>query len=244
MFSISNFKYRYKSNPLGDVISFNAFYGDELVAHYACIPYKMCLSGVEYLGLLDIETVTHPNHRGKGLFKQLATQTFEYAKNNGYKFVLGIANANSFPGYMKYFPFEYLGKLDVRIGFGDKIFSGVVKDNYVPWDREMLQWRLNCSPNKYYATNSMIFGIRNIPFVKLIMSSHNDNLALPKPSKMRFLNLYVGFGANFKNGLYFKLPKFIKHSPFNFIFLDLTGGTLPKLTKENTLFQLLDFDVA
>ena len=40
------------------------------------------------------------------------------------------------------------------------------------------------------------------------------------------------------------VPKFIRPSPFNLIFMDLTEGKLPKVTKENIFFQLFDFDVA
>ena len=55
--------------------------------------------------------------------------------------------------------------------------------------------------------------------------------------------LYVGMGAKFKH-LYLKVPKFIKRSPFNLIFLDLTDGNLPPIPKDNIFFQLFDFDVA
>ena len=55
--------------------------------------------------------------------------------------------------------------------------------------------------------------------------------------------LYVGLGAKPK-GFFIKVPKFIKRSPFNLIFLDLTDGNLPKMIKDNVLFQLIDFDVA
>ena len=72
VFHIEPFRNWYLNNPMGKVISFNAFYGDELVAHYACSPYKMLIEGREVLGLFDLATVTHPDHRGKGLFKLLA----------------------------------------------------------------------------------------------------------------------------------------------------------------------------
>lgn len=55
--------------------------------------------------------------------------------------------------------------------------------------------------------------------------------------------LYVGLGASFKS-IYLKVPKFIKRSPFNLIFLDLTQGTLPIVSRDNIFFQLFDFDVA
>ena len=57
-------------------------------------------------------------------------------------------------------------------------------------------------------------------------------------------NIYVGLGVEKKGGIYFNLPKFVKRSPFNLIFKDLTAGQLPEITKDNIFFQLLDYDVA
>ena len=68
-------------------------------------------------------------------------------------------------------------------------------------------------------------------------------MSLPK-LHCRPFNLYIGFGADLKKGCYCGIPKFIEHSPFNLIFRDLTDGTLPEVTKDNILFELIDFDVA
>ncbi len=56
------------------------------------------------------------------------------------------------------------------------------------------------------------------------------------------LGLYVGIGYKI-NGVYIHLPKFIKRSPFNLIFKDLTNGGLPKLNADNISFSLSEFDV-
>ena len=107
-FEIEGFKQWYLNNPMGRVISFNAFWGEELVAHYACLPYQMKIEDRVGMGLFDMATVTHPDHRGKGLFKKLAQTTYDYAKANGFEFVLGVANANSFPGYIFNFYFFFI----------------------------------------------------------------------------------------------------------------------------------------
>ena len=121
-FTVDFFKQWYIANPYGRVLSFNAFDGDKMVAHYACIPTKMILGDSVVEGLHSMATVTHPNYRGKGLFKTLAKLTYDYAKENGYKFVVGVANANSFPGFIKYLGFKFIARLDVKVGFGTNIF--------------------------------------------------------------------------------------------------------------------------
>ena len=244
-FTTGGFRRWYIDNPMGRVISYNAFWGEELVAHYACVPYKMKIKGRVALGLLDIATVTHPSHRGKGLFKKLAQMTYEYAKDHDFEFVLGVANANSFPGYMKYFPFTYLGQLQVKVGLGTSINIDEEKEFCVYWDEDSLRWRSHCCRANYSAKNGHLLGRYN-SFVHTYMGTFDQNLLEKsniknKQWKFRPI-LYVGLGAKF-GSLYLPIPRFVKHSPFNLIFLDLTDGGLPQVTRNNIFVQLFDFDV-
>lgn len=245
-YTVDFFKRWYIENPMGRVVSFNAFCEDELVAHYACVPIRMNIKGGISLGLLDIFTVTHPEHRGRGLFRQLAQASYDYAKNQGFEFVIGVANANSFPGYMKYFQFSFISRLEVKMGCGTNIVPDGEKDFSVFWDKEGMNWRLNCGKANYSRNSNSILGQYN-SFVQTYMGSFSEDLLSSSNVRNKGWlwrpRLYVGLGARF-NSRYFKIPKFIKHSPFNLIFLDLTGGKLPKMTKDNVFFQLFDFDVA
>ena len=245
-FRTDGFRQWYLNNPMGRVISFNAFWGNELVAHYACIPYKMEIEGRVVTGLFDMATVTHPDHRGKGLFKKLAQTTYDYAKANGFEFVLGVANANSFPGYMKYFPFTFIGQLEVKMGFGTRITTDGEKTYKVYWDKDSFNWRLKCDAANYIRMGQSLLGKYN-SLVQTYMGSYSEPFLLNTEAKNEKWGprpkLYVGLGAKF-NSLYLTVPKFIKRSPFNLIFLDLTEGKLPQITKDNTFFQLFDFDVA
>lgn len=245
-FSVKGFKQWYINNPMGRVISFNAFYGDELVAHYACIPYKMEIEGRIVAGLFDMATVTHPDHRGKGLFKKLAQTTYDYAKEHGFEFVLGVANANSYPGYMKYFPFTYIGRLEVKIGLGTQIKCDGEKTFKVYMDDDIFNWRLDTCKANYSRNGNALLGRYN-SFVQTFMGSFPAELLDNSNVKDKHWGfrpkLYVGMGAKFKS-LYLNVPKFIKRSPFNLIFLDLTDGNLPPVNRDNIFFQLFDFDVA
>lgn len=245
-FSVKGFRQWYLNNPMGKVISFNAFYGEELVAHYACIPYKMEIEGRIVTGLFDMATVTHPEHRGKGLFKKLAQTTYDYAKEHGFEFVLGVANANSFPGYMKYFPFTFVGQLEVKMGLGTKIKCDGEKTYKVYWDKDSFKWRLKTCKANYSRVGDSIVGRYN-SMVQSFMGSYDSSFLNTTDVQNKHWGfrprLYVGMGAKFKS-LFFKVPKFIKRSPFNLIFLDLTDGKLPPITKDNLFFQLIDFDVA
>jgi hypothetical protein len=198
-------------------------------------------------------TVTHPEHRGKGLFKRLAQMSYDYAAVNGFEFVIGVANANSYPGFIKYFDFQDVGMLDVLIGCSRKIQAEKDKTFRMYWSKETIQWRLG--RKKYSKDANAVYGkhsvwkFKSAPLLHTFMGHLSkdmlDCLDISKTGHLiRPFNLYVGLGSNARKLGYKDVPIFIKRSPFHLIFLDLTNGKLPKMTKENVFFQLMDFDVA
>ena len=237
-FSFEYLKWQYADNPVGPIVGFNAYWDDILAAHYVTMPiYK------KTLGVLSLNTATHPDHRGKRLFTILADQTYQYAAENGYKFVIGVANANSTPGFIKHLGFKLIGPLTFKVGVGTDLYP---KKNYTftrYWDKVIMDWRLKNPSMEYYKNGNMIVSPIKPGFKKLVFHDKEGLVSLPKLDGRPF-NLYIGFGADLKKGCYCGIPKFIEHSPFNLIFRDLTEGTLPEVTKDNILFELIDFDVA
>lgn len=253
VFTNKTFQYWYLDNPNGKVVSFNAIYGDNIAAHYALIPLKLRINDRIVLGLLSMATVTHPNHRGKGLFKTLAKATYDYAAQQGFEFVIGVANANSYPGFIKYFDFQDVGQLEVLLGVSNKIEPIGNKIFKVFWDDNSLEWR--ASRYGYLKDASTLYGTKGVwkfkkaPLIKTFLGKINEKqlegLPINHVNKLiRPINLYVGLGSNARKLGYVDIPKFVKHSPFHLIFMDLTRGKLPKMTKDNVFFQLMDFDVA
>ena len=254
IFTDKLFKYWYLDNPNGKVISFNALSDGEIASHYAVIPIKMEISGRVVKGALSMATVTHPNHRGKGLFKKLAQKTYECAKEEGLEFIIGVANANSYPGFIKHLGFYEVKQLDVLIGVKDNIQPNDKKTFQVYYDNDILKWRINREED-YRIRGNHVFGFypfwkfKRCPLLHTYMGTISPelspSLSLKKSSTLIHpFNLYVGIGSNAKQLGYHKVPSFIKHSPFHLIFLDLTEGVLPKMNKDNVFFQLMDFDVA
>ena len=242
-FSFDYLKWQYADNPVGPIVGFNAYWGDVLAAHYVTMPIYMNIDGNKTLGVLSLNTATHPDHRGKRLFTILAERTYQYAAENGYKFVIGVANANSTPGFMKHLGFKLAGPLTFKVGVGTNLYP---KKEYTftrYWDKEIMDWRLKNPSMKYFKNGDMIVSPIKPGFKKLV---YHDSEGLVSLKKLygRPLNLYIGYGADLCKGIYCGIPKFIEHSPFNLIFRDLTNGLLPEVTKDNILFELIDFDVA
>lgn len=104
-------QWQYLDNPDGRVIGTDAFLNGELAAHYAIIPRRYRWNARSFRAALSVNTATHPDHQGKGLFTRLANATYEAAAAGGVQFVVGAANANSVGGFIRKLGFQSLGQI-------------------------------------------------------------------------------------------------------------------------------------
>jgi GNAT superfamily N-acetyltransferase len=70
-------------------------------AYYGVFPCRAQIKNQTYLCAQSGDTMTHPNHRGKGLFVSLAKASYQLARESGIKFVFGFPNENSYHGFVK-----------------------------------------------------------------------------------------------------------------------------------------------
>ena len=241
-FTIDFLEWQYKYNPAGIVVGFDAFFNDQLVGHYATIPVKYLLKGKVIIGLLSLNTATHPNHRGKRLFTKLADRTYKEAKEMGYEFIVGVANANSTNGFVKKLGFELVSQLEVKFGLGKISSKPNSKHKFKPfWDDELLIWRLENSIKNYYFNSKKIYVKTNFSGIRAqLHQSNSTNFNLPSISPL--LNIWIGIDEyKTKKGVFINLPTRFKPSPLNFIFKDLSGE-IGSIKKKDLFFELIDFD--
>jgi len=98
----------YRLNSFGSPIAFLMKFRNKLVGFYAVVPIKIKIKNNFFLGGSSFLTMTHPDHSGKGVFLKLALKTFQEAKKRKYKFILGFANSNSYPIFIKKLGFSEL----------------------------------------------------------------------------------------------------------------------------------------
>jgi GNAT superfamily N-acetyltransferase len=238
------FRYWYLENPEGKVISYNAFDQGRLVAHQSFVPERMLVEGQITKCVRSMAVVTHSDYRGKGLLSQLTNAALEDVKNEGYAFAYAVTNGNSVSSFVNHCGFSFVTRLRVKMGFGKGLTEDGGKTYRRFWSKDSLNWRLR--NGKYVRSDEVIIGKFKLG-VNTIMGMMDPSLVDATEYKDRKIpcgiNLYVGLGAKLPWS-YWDVPKFIKHSPFNLVFRDLTGGTLPAMTKDNVFYQLIDFDVA
>ncbi|EZH72934.1 hypothetical protein ATO12_18105 [Aquimarina atlantica] len=240
--------WQYVNNPLGNMIGYNAFLNGELAAHYALMPIRAKVFGKEENGLLSLNTATHPNHRGKRLFTTLADRSYALASDLGFGFVIGVANAQSTPGFLKKLNFQFVGRLDAKLGWGKfarKVTDAKI-DYYRVWDETSIQWRLSNPELRYKVKNNRVSSSTDNFAIQAVLKDFDSEHSLDDNQfSLGFTPLKVWIGidhtVDWKRSFYFNIPMKIRPSPLNLIFKDLTDKDR-KFEFSGVTFSALDFD--
>lgn len=248
LFTEAFINWQYAQNPDGSIVGYNAMAGDVIAGHYVTQPLTANWNGQIVKGLLSLNTATHNDHRGKGLFTQLAEKTYEAAAAEGYRFVIGVANQNSVHGFLKKLGFASLGTLHAKIGLGRvPVTTGAVEYERV-WSTPHLNWRLANPCNQYYQNKSgdsvSYFSKTHIPVIKAnLINLPGGNYPDKPTAPFAHLTLYIGLDPALDKGmgLYVDIPEKYKSAPLHLIFKYLSGNN-EKPDPKNMRFRLLDFD--
>lgn len=220
-------KWLYLDNPFGSAIGFDALVGDQVVAHYAVIPAPAKISHKDCLVCWSLNTATHPNYQGLGLFIKLAGLTYEFAKKRGYIAIIGIANKNSTLGFIKKLSFKLLGQQKIRFGYFNSISLLKPDINRRVWPEELLSWRLSNPSEKYYyrqvGSKIRIYTFTQPFDLPVLLYCCEKNIAIAEgirsfafPSLLK-PTFFISFNYN-ASGFYCKLPNKIFPSPWNVIY--------------------------
>jgi GNAT superfamily N-acetyltransferase len=150
-FSDAALEWRYGANPVGLVVGHDAFAHDgSIAAHYVTVPVRLRAGEAVHHGLLSLNTATHPEHQGRKLFTRLAQATYDQAASAGHAFVIGVANANSTPGFRDKLGFEVVGPLAAGVMLSAPRRLKPVDGAWATdWDETLLRWRL-ANPAGHY----------------------------------------------------------------------------------------------
>jgi hypothetical protein len=101
--TVEFFRKKYATKSFGaEHIGYLAFDKNNFpAAFYGVIPCLFQIGSKDILAAQSADTMTHENHRNRGLFVQLAQKTYELAKANNIKFIFGFPNENSYRGLIK-----------------------------------------------------------------------------------------------------------------------------------------------
>jgi hypothetical protein len=92
-----------------------AYADDVPAAFYGVIPCFMECDGKQILAAQSADTMTHPDHRGKGLFIKLAELTYELCYAEEILILFGFPNQNSLPGFVNKLDWQVAAQMECFI---------------------------------------------------------------------------------------------------------------------------------
>lgn len=107
-------RYKHIENPFGESLVLIAEEGNEIIGVRAFMRWRWQKGEQVYSAFRAVDTATHPDHQGKGIFKKLTLRALEIGKERGDHFVFNTPNAQSKPGYLK-MGWEEVDKLKIQL---------------------------------------------------------------------------------------------------------------------------------
>lgn len=249
-FSPEAIAWRYRDNPAGQVVGADAWDGARLAAHYVTCPVEARIDGRVTRGLLSLNTATDPDYQGRGLFTRLAEASYAQGAAAGYQFVIGVANANSTPGFLRKLAFQDVGRL--HAGFlarPPRRFEPTDLQYVGAWREALLSWRLANPAGRYrVARHGDLLGIwaaTDVPFVSCAAFLPDTDMAMPLASGGPLAaTLFIGLEprADLRRQGLLPVPERLRPSPLNLIWRSLGSDAPAQLRPDAVALNFLDFD--
>jgi GNAT superfamily N-acetyltransferase len=94
------FRWKHVDNPFGPSLALAAFDGERLVGIRLVMRWAFRLDGRRVTAGRMVDTATHPDYRGRGIFQSLTRSALELARDDT-DLIFNTPNASSKPGYLK-----------------------------------------------------------------------------------------------------------------------------------------------
>jgi GNAT superfamily N-acetyltransferase len=109
------FRWKHFANPFGDSYMLVAESEDGRIAGLrAFMRWRWEAGGRSFAAVRAVDTATHPDFQGKGVFSKLTLRALEELREEGVHFVFNTPNSASLPGYLK-MGWKIVGQLPVVI---------------------------------------------------------------------------------------------------------------------------------
>jgi GNAT superfamily N-acetyltransferase len=105
-------RWKHIENPFGRSPVLVAVENNQLIGVRAFMRWDWQKDGKVFSSVRAVDTATHPDHQGRGIFKKLTLQLLDECKAQGVDFIYNTPNEQSRPGYLK-MGWESAGRLPV-----------------------------------------------------------------------------------------------------------------------------------
>ncbi|QOI97873.1 MAG: GNAT family N-acetyltransferase [Flammeovirgaceae bacterium] len=184
-------RWKHLENPFGKSPVLLAIEGDKLIGVRAFIRWEWKQGDKIYKTVRAVDTATHPEHQGKGIFKKLTLDLVHQCREEGIDFIFNTPNTNSKPGYLK-MGWSALGRLNINFRPVFRLLTRTASDfeEQFRWNEEAVNrlqylsssnvmvthhkpgffhWRYGSNPNvRYYMAGNEKVGLYIIFRIKPI----------------------------------------------------------------------------
>jgi len=107
-------RWKHEQNPFGKSPVLLAFEGELLIGLRAFMPWRFRYEGKTMQAYRAVDTATHPEHQGKGIFSKLTMAMIDQVKQGEPAIIFNTPNGKSMPGYLK-MGWKVVGKTRLRV---------------------------------------------------------------------------------------------------------------------------------
>jgi GNAT superfamily N-acetyltransferase len=108
------FRWKHVDNPFGCSPLWVAVDAGRVVALRAFLRWEFVRAGEVVRAVRAVDTVTHPDYRGRGLFRRLTLEALDALRDDGVAFVFNTPNDQSRPGYLS-MGWRVVGRLPMSV---------------------------------------------------------------------------------------------------------------------------------
>jgi len=130
----SLFAWKHETNPFGPSPAWIVEDGGDVVAVRLFMRWAFLRGGVRLRAVRAVDTATHPDHQGRGLFKALTLHALEACRADEIDFVFNTPNEQSRPGYLK-MGWRQVGRLPAAVRPRGATSARAILASRVPADR-------------------------------------------------------------------------------------------------------------
>jgi ribosomal protein S18 acetylase RimI-like enzyme len=247
-------EWQYLGNPAGPARYVNAYTeSGGLIAHYAVLPTPpLAQFPAKFAGTyFSLNTAVDPAARVPGLMVATARALFRRLQEEGPTVVLGVANENSFQGFVRMLGFRSLGQLSLTV-HAPGTLPAIDAPRALAPDPAHLAWRAtrpgvpaHSDPARGALTVRLRY--RGVPLDAVLSiglpKEMITRMGLPRPAVWT-PRLYAAFGARVRGGV--AVPEQFRPSPLEYIVRVLGDAALAEPVARYLVtrrFEFLDFDV-